>query len=93
MGFTTDLMFKIGVLEVILAVAYLIPQTAFIATILLTGYLGGATLTHLRGGLSIVPPVLFGVAVWFGFGFRRPEMFSLLCCHKCTTNCTPAQNP
>src|SRR5687768_6258982 len=58
MGFTTDLMFKIGILEVLLAVLFLIPRTSFIGAILLTGYLGGATVTHLRVGEPAFVPVL-----------------------------------
>lgn len=39
MGFTVQLMYKIGALEVAIAILYLIPRTAFVATILLTAYL------------------------------------------------------
>jgi hypothetical protein len=54
-----------------------IPRTGFLASILLTGYLGGATLTHLRVGDPIYMPILFGVVVWVAYGLRRPEVFSL----------------
>jgi len=43
---------------------YLIPRTAVLGAILLTGYLGGATATHVRVGDSFIAPVLFGVLVW-----------------------------
>jgi hypothetical protein len=77
LGFSTELMFKIGILEVVLAVLFLIPRTAVLGAILLTGYLGGATVTHLRVGESNFFPVVMGVVVWIALGLRRPEVFSL----------------
>ncbi len=76
-GFTTELMFKIGLLEVLLAILFLIPRTAFVAAILLTGYLGGATVTHLRVAEPFFFPVILGVLVWIGLGLRRPEVLRL----------------
>ena len=76
-GFTSDLIFKIGILEVILAVMYLIPRTAFLGAILLTGYLGGATVTHLRVGDAFIAPVIIGVVMWIGLGLRCPQIFTL----------------
>lgn len=77
MGFTEALMFKIGVLEVLLAILFLIPRTSFLGAILLTGYLGGATLTHLRAGELFIFPVIIGVLVWIACGLRRPGVFAL----------------
>lgn len=77
MGFTTDLMLKIGVVEVIVAILFLIPRTAFVGTILLTGYLGGATVTHLRVADPFFMPVVIGVIAWIAMGLRRPEVFRL----------------
>ena len=77
MGFTTDLMMQIGVLEIIIALLFVIPRTGFLGAILLTGYLGGATLTHLRVGEPFVFPVILGVIMWVGLGLRQPEIFSL----------------
>lgn len=77
MGFDTDLMFKIGVLEVVLAIIYLIPRTSFIGAVLLTGYLGGAVVTHLRVGEPFYFPIIIGAVMWLGCAFRRPEVFAL----------------
>lgn len=77
MGFTTDLMFKIGIVEVVITILFLIPRTAFIGAILLTAYLGGATVTHVRVGEPFYIPVIVGVLVWVALGLRRPEIFSL----------------
>ena len=76
-GFTNDLIFNIGILEVVLAVLYLIPRTSFIGAILLTGYLGGATVTHLRVGDQFLFPVIIGILMWIGLGLRYPTIFSL----------------
>ena len=84
MGFTTDLMFKIGILEVALAILYLIPRTSFLGAILLTGYLGGATVTHVRIGEPFFMPVVMGVLMWIGCALRYPMIFSLACGTACS---------
>ena len=76
-GFTNELIFNIGILEVILALLYLIPRTSFIGAILLTGYLGGATVTHLRVGDPFIIPIIIGIVMWIGLGLRYPTIFSL----------------
>ena len=77
LGFTIQLMTKIGVVEAILAVMFLIPRTGFLAALLLTAYLGGATETHLRVGEPFFFPIIMGVFLWIAYGLRRPEVFSL----------------
>jgi hypothetical protein len=77
MGFTTDLMFRIGIVEVVVAVLYLIPQTAFLGAILITGYLGGATVTHVRVQDPFIMPIIIGIVMWTGLGLRLPQIFSL----------------
>jgi hypothetical protein len=78
-GFSTELIFQIGILEVVLAMLFVIPRTSFLGAILLTGYLGGATVTHLRVGDPFVMPIIIGIVMWIGLGLRRPEVFSLAC--------------
>ena len=77
-GFTNDVIMKIGVLEIILAILFLIPRTGFLGAILLTGYLGGATVTHVRVGDPYFMPIVIGVVMWIGMGLRRPAVFSLV---------------
>ena len=48
MGWSEDLMFTIGIVEVAIAILFLIPRTGFVAAILLAAYLGGAVATHIR---------------------------------------------
>jgi uncharacterized membrane protein YphA (DoxX/SURF4 family) len=75
LGWTTEVMFKIGIVEVASAILFLIPRTAFLAAILLTGYLGGATATHVRVGDPFYMPVIIGVVVWIALGLRDPRIF------------------
>ena len=78
LGYSVDLMKKIGGVEIGVAILYLIPQTSFLGAILLTGYLGGATATHVRIGDQFFMPIVIGVLVWIGLGMRKPEVFQLL---------------
>jgi multidrug efflux pump subunit AcrB len=78
LGFTTELMAKIGVLEIVLALLLLIPRTSFLGAILLTGYLGGATVTHVRVGDPFYMPIIIGVVMWVGLACRKPEIFALV---------------
>lgn len=78
MGVTNDLIMKIGVLEIVLAVLLLIPRAGFLAAILLTGYLGGAVMTHVRIGDPFYFPIIVGVVMWIGLGLRLPGVFGLV---------------
>jgi DoxX-like family len=54
-----------------------IPQTSVLGAILLTGYLGGATWTHVRMGGPIFPvifPSLVGALIWGGLYLRDPRL-------------------
>jgi len=77
LGFTNDVMFKIGIVEVAITVLFLIPRTSFLGAILLTGYLGGATVTHLRINDPFLFPIIMGIVVWVALGLRNPTVFSL----------------
>ncbi len=77
LGFTEELLTQIGVLEVVIALVFLIPRTGFLGAILLTAYLGGATVTHVRVAEPFYMPIIIGVVVWAAYGFRRPEVFQL----------------
>ena len=70
-----DLLPALGVIEVSVAVLYLIPRTAFLGAILTTGYLGGALWTHLRVGDAWYFPIIIGVLMWLGLAFRHPVIF------------------
>ncbi|MCP3103569.1 DoxX family protein [Myxococcus sp. K15C18031901] len=77
-GFSSSTIIGIGVAEVVSAVLFAIPQTAVLGAILVTGYLGGATETHVRQGDSFVFPVLLGVLAWGSLFLRDPRLRALL---------------
>jgi hypothetical protein len=78
-GFPENLISRIGILELACTVVYLIPRTSVLGAILLTGYLGGATVTHLRvGDPAFVGAVIVGVFVWGGLFFREPRLRALI---------------
>src|SRR4051794_6483195 len=64
--------------EVACVVLYVIPQTAVLGAILLTGYLGGAVATHVRVGEPFWFPIVFGVLVWLGLFLRDARVRSLV---------------
>lgn len=77
LGISLSLLPAIAVLEIAVTLIYLIPRTSFLGAILLTGYLGGATFTHLRVGDPWYFPVIIGVLAWLGLALRQPMIFSL----------------
>jgi hypothetical protein len=78
-GYPEHLILGIGVLEVGCTIVYLIPRTAILGAILMTGYLGGATATNVRvGDPSFVGPVLAGVFVWAGLFLRDGRLSELI---------------
>jgi hypothetical protein len=78
-GYPSHLANLILALEIGCAVVYAIPQTAVLGAILLTGYLGGATATHVRvGEAQWVAPVVFGILVWLGIFLRDKRLRALL---------------
>lgn len=92
MGYTTDLMFKIGVVEVIAAIMILIPRVSFLGAVLLTAYLGGATEVHVRAQEPFLMPIVIGVLVWISLGLRQPEIFQLALGGGSARETTPPPN-
>lgn len=77
LGYDDSLALGIGVVELLCTIVYLIPRTSVLGAILLTGYLGGATATHVRVGEPFYASVVLGVLVWGGL-FLRDERLRLL---------------
>ena len=81
LGYPESLALGLGILELACTAVYLIPRTSVLGAILLTGYLGGATATHVRVGdpLSMfIIPVILGVLVWGGLFLRDPRLRALI---------------
>jgi hypothetical protein len=78
-GYPEHLILYIGMLEVGCTIIYLIPRTATLGAILMTGYLGGATATNVRvGDPSFIGPILAGVFVWAGLYLRDGPLSALI---------------
>jgi hypothetical protein len=81
LGLPENILVGLGVTLIVSAVLYAIPQTAVLGAILLTGYLGGATATHVRMGGPAFPiafSVGFGVLVWLGLYLRDARIRALM---------------
>jgi hypothetical protein len=60
-------------------VVYLIPRTSILGAILMTGLLGGATITTLRIGDPTYPmPVVLGMLAWGGLWMRDSRLKALI---------------
>ena len=68
----------IGILELSCLALYLIPRTSILGTFLLTGYLGGAIVTHIIARESLAPPLLIGIWMFASAYLRRPELQKLV---------------
>ncbi len=68
----------LGILQVCCVVIYLIPRTAVLGAILLTGYLGGATEASVRVGDAWFATPLIGVFFWGGLFLRDPRLRALI---------------
>lgn len=77
-GWSESAMLGLAIVEIGSAVLFMIPRTAVLGAILLTGYLGGAMATHVRIGDMFIPQFLFGVLVWLGLLFRDERVRALL---------------
>jgi hypothetical protein len=78
LGWSENSAFGLGVLEVACTIVYLIPQTAVLGAILLTGYLGGAIATHVRLNESFLAPLIMSVLVWLGIFLRDARLRALI---------------
>jgi hypothetical protein len=73
LGYPESVIFGLGIVLTACTVLYVIPVTSVLGAILLTGFLGGATVTHVRIGgdpFSVVFPIILGLLLWFGLYLR-----------------------
>ncbi len=69
----------IGLALVVSTVLYLLPRTATLGAILVTGYLGGAVATQVRADDPwFLFPVVFGVLAWGGLYLRDAQVRALI---------------
>ncbi|WNZ60266.1 DoxX family protein [Myxococcus sp. MxC21-1] len=77
-GYPGSVLLAIGITELLCMVLYAVPRTAVLGAILVTGYLGGATSTHVRLSEPFIAPILVGVFAWAGLFLRDARLRALL---------------
>jgi hypothetical protein len=78
LGYPESLATGVAIAMFVCTVLYAIPSTSILGAILLTGYLGGATASHLRIGEPFYFPVIVGVLVWLGLFLREERLRALV---------------
>lgn len=82
LGWPDHSLFVAGVLALVCTTLYLIPRTALIGAVLLTGYFGGAIASHVRVDSPLFSHTLFPVYIaalfWVGLFLRDERVRALL---------------
>lgn len=78
LGYASSLVRPVALVELACVVVYLVPRTNILGAILLTGYLGGATASHVRAGQPFYLPIAVGVLVWLGLYLRDLNVRALI---------------
>jgi hypothetical protein len=81
LGFSISSIAWIGALLLACTLIYVIPRTAILGAVLLTGYLGGAVAVQVRVGHPVFQclfPVIFGALVWAGIFLRDSRLSEIL---------------
>ena len=82
LGYQEGVILPLGVVLLIATVLYVIPRTAVLGAILLTGYLGGAVATHVRMANPLLThqlvPVYLGIMLWLGLYLRDARVRDLV---------------
>ena len=81
LGYPESTIVGIGVALLFGTALYVIPRTAVVGAILLTGYLGGAVASNVRAVTPVfnaVFPILMGVAVWAALVLRNKRLGGML---------------
>ena len=78
LGYPVEVVFGLGVTLMSCVLVYLVPRTAMLGAVLLTGYLGGAVATHVRVSNPIFTHALFPTYVaallWGGLMLRDARL-------------------
>jgi hypothetical protein len=81
LGYSENVILGLGIVLLACLAVYVIPRTAVLGAILLTGYLGGAVATHVRVGDDLFPvffPVVVVVLLWGGLLLSDDRLRALL---------------
>jgi hypothetical protein len=80
-GYPESAIIGLGVVLLLSTLLYLLPRTAILGAILLTGYLGGAVASQVRVGavsFNIIFPVFIGALLWGGLWLRDRRLQALI---------------
>jgi DoxX-like family len=78
-GYSASLATPVGLALLVSTILMLVPRTAVLGCILVTGYLGGATATQVRvQDPWFLFPVVLGVLSWLGLYLRDARVRALL---------------
>jgi hypothetical protein len=81
LGYPEGAIVPLGITLIACTLIYLVPRTAVLGAILLTGYFGGAVASHVRAGDGAFPVAFgvgFGVLAWLGLYLREPRLRALV---------------
>ena len=82
LGYPASTVVPIGIILLACLIVYVIPRTAPLGAVLLTGYLGGAVATHVRVGnpllTHVLSPVYVAAIVWTGLYLRDARVRALV---------------
>src|SRR5580704_3625702 len=81
LGYPVNAIVTIGIILLVCTAFYIIPQTAVLGAILLTGYLGGAVAANLRIGSAMFNtffPIVFAALAWTGIFLRESRLGALI---------------
>jgi len=78
-GYPDSTVRPIGAVLLVAVAFHLVPRTAVLGAILLTGYLGGAVATHVRlEDPWFTLPAVVGALVWLALLLREPRLRTVL---------------
>ena len=78
--FPLRLSVTLGIIQLICIILYVIPRTAVLGAVLVTGYLGGAIAIHMRVGNPLFEctfPIIIGIFFWAGLLLRDSQLHSI----------------
>lgn len=81
LGYPESTLVGIGIALLTCTVLYVIPRTAVLGAVLLTGYLGGAVASNIRAGtpaFNVLFPVICAIFAWGGLWLRERRLKELL---------------
>lgn len=90
LGYPESTLVGIGIALLTCTVLYVIPRTAVLGAVLLTGYLGGAVASNIRAGtpaFNVLFPVICAIFAWGGLWLRERRLKELLPLTSDVTGC------